>query len=90
MHISNSSTTATLHVLQAPLFRVRNKWKTIYCYSETERNNAVREPGGKPDTFSSTWVRTSPSGRITSWSGWSCRWRSSVWSAESAYHLRRR
>ncbi len=36
-------------VLETPLFRVRNKEKTIYCYSETERDNAVKELGGKPE-----------------------------------------
>jgi len=36
-------------VLETPLFRVRNKEKTIYCYSETERDNAVNELGGKPE-----------------------------------------
>ena len=38
-----------VHVLETPLFRVRNKEKTIYCYSETERDNAVKELGGKPE-----------------------------------------
>ena len=27
-----------LYILQTPLFRVRNKKETIYCYSETEKN----------------------------------------------------
>jgi len=36
-------------VLETPLFRVRNKEQTIYCYSETERDNAVKELGGKPE-----------------------------------------
>ncbi len=36
-------------VLETPLFRVRNKEKTIYCYSEAERDNATREFGGKPE-----------------------------------------
>ncbi|HKW30660.1 MAG TPA: DNA topoisomerase IV subunit B [Verrucomicrobiae bacterium] len=36
-------------VLETPLFRVRNKEKTIYCYSETERDNAIKEFGGKPE-----------------------------------------
>jgi DNA gyrase subunit B/topoisomerase-4 subunit B len=36
-------------ILETPLFRVRNKEKTIYCYSETERDNAVKELGGKPE-----------------------------------------
>ena len=38
-----------IFVLETPLFRVRNKEKTIYCYSENERDNAVKELGGKPE-----------------------------------------
>jgi DNA gyrase subunit B/topoisomerase-4 subunit B len=38
-----------VYVLETPLFRVRSKEKTIYCYSETERDNAVTELGGKPE-----------------------------------------
>ena len=38
-----------VYVLETPLFRVRNKEKTVYCYSETERDNAVKELGGKPE-----------------------------------------
>ncbi|MBP7826606.1 MAG: ATP-binding protein [Verrucomicrobia bacterium] len=38
-----------VYVLETPLFRVRNKEKTIYCYSEAERDNAVKELGGKPE-----------------------------------------
>jgi len=38
-----------VHVLETPLFRVRNKEKTIYCYSEAEREAAIRELGGKPE-----------------------------------------
>ena len=38
-----------LYVLETPLFRVRNKQKTIYCYSEAERENAIKELGGKPE-----------------------------------------
>jgi DNA gyrase subunit B/topoisomerase-4 subunit B len=38
-----------LYVLETPLFRVRNKEKTIYCYSEAERDKAVVELGGKPE-----------------------------------------
>lgn len=30
-----------LHILQTPLFKVRNKDKTIYCYSEEERDQAM-------------------------------------------------
>ena len=38
-----------VHILQTPLFRVRNKQKTIYCYSEMEKKQAVKELGGKPE-----------------------------------------
>ena len=34
-----------LFVLQTPLFRVRNKKQTIYCYSEEERDNAAAKLG---------------------------------------------
>ncbi|MDR1455720.1 MAG: type IIA DNA topoisomerase subunit B [Tannerella sp.] len=34
-----------VYILQTPLFRVRNKQKTIYCYTEKERLNALREIG---------------------------------------------
>ncbi len=37
-----------VYVLQTPLFRVRNKQKTIYCYSEEEKKKAVKSLGGKP------------------------------------------
>jgi len=35
-----------LFVLETPLFRVRNKDRTIYCYSEAERDKAVAELSG--------------------------------------------
>ncbi|MEI7979011.1 MAG: DNA topoisomerase IV subunit B [Bacteroidota bacterium] len=38
-----------LYILETPLFRVRNKQKTIYCYSETEKQNAIAELKGKPE-----------------------------------------
>jgi DNA gyrase subunit B/topoisomerase-4 subunit B len=38
-----------LFVLETPLFRVRNKEKTIYCYNETERDEAVKNLGGKTE-----------------------------------------
>src|SRR5215472_11962202 len=38
-----------LFVLETPLFRVRNKEKTVYCYSEAERDEAVKTFGGKPE-----------------------------------------
>ena len=36
-------------ILQTPLFRVRNKQKTFYCYSELERQNAIKKLKGKPE-----------------------------------------
>ncbi|HEY9559993.1 MAG TPA: DNA topoisomerase IV subunit B [Anseongella sp.] len=36
-------------ILQTPLFRVRNKKETIYCYSEEEKRNAVKKLGNKPE-----------------------------------------
>ncbi|EAQ48747.1 MULTISPECIES: DNA topoisomerase IV subunit B [Leeuwenhoekiella] len=38
-----------LFILETPLFRVRNKKKTIYCYSEQERRDAIEELSGKPE-----------------------------------------
>ncbi len=38
-----------LYILQTPLFRVRNKQKTIYCYSEAERDAAVKQLGRNPE-----------------------------------------
>lgn len=38
-----------LHILQTPLFRVRNKQKTIYCYSDEERQRAIAEIGTKAE-----------------------------------------
>ncbi|WP_367915586.1 DNA topoisomerase IV subunit B [Leadbetterella sp. DM7] len=38
-----------LFILQTPLFRVRNKKETIYCYSEEEKLNAISKLGGKPE-----------------------------------------
>ncbi|MBX7067516.1 MAG: type IIA DNA topoisomerase subunit B [Parachlamydiales bacterium] len=32
-----------LHILETPLFKVRNKEKTIYCYSEEEKEKAMQE-----------------------------------------------
>jgi len=36
-------------VLETPLFRVRNKQKTIYCYDEAEKQAAIKELGSKPE-----------------------------------------
>ncbi len=38
-----------LYILDTPLFRVRNKKKTIYCYSEEEKQAAVSELGSNPE-----------------------------------------
>lgn len=38
-----------LYILQTPLFRVRNKKETIYCYSEEERRAAMLKLGSKPE-----------------------------------------
>ncbi|AXG74750.1 type IIA DNA topoisomerase subunit B [Flavobacterium arcticum] len=38
-----------LYILQTPLFRVRNKKETIYCYSEEERKAAMTKLAGKPE-----------------------------------------
>jgi len=38
-----------LYILQTPLFRVRNKKETIYCYSEDERKAAMEKLKGKPE-----------------------------------------
>ena len=38
-----------LYILQTPLFRVRNKKRTIYCYSEEERRKALEELKPKPE-----------------------------------------
>jgi topoisomerase-4 subunit B len=32
-----------LYILQTPLFRVRNKKETIYCYSDEERKDAIEK-----------------------------------------------
>ena len=34
-------------ILETPLFRVRNKKETVYCYSEEEKQNAINNIGGK-------------------------------------------
>jgi len=36
-----------LHVLETPLFKVRNKEQVLYCYSEEERDRAVKKLKGK-------------------------------------------
>jgi topoisomerase IV subunit B len=38
-----------VYILETPLFRVRNKQETHYCYDETEKQAAVRKLGNKPE-----------------------------------------
>jgi len=38
-----------VYVLETPLFRVRNKQETIYCYSEAEKLAAMNKLGSKPE-----------------------------------------
>ena len=38
-----------LYILQTPLFRVRNKKETIYCYSDKEKQKAIRKLKGNPE-----------------------------------------
>ncbi len=38
-----------VYILQTPLFRVRNKKKTIYCYSDEEKLDAIKKLGTNPE-----------------------------------------
>lgn len=38
-----------LYILDTPLFRVRDKQKTYYCYSESEKQAAIKKLRGKPE-----------------------------------------
>jgi topoisomerase-4 subunit B len=38
-----------LYILETPLFRVRNKQKTLYCYTEQEKQKAIKQLGGNPE-----------------------------------------
>jgi len=38
-----------LYILQTPLFRVRDKKQTFYCYSEQEKKEAIEKLSGKPE-----------------------------------------
>jgi topoisomerase IV subunit B len=40
---------AHVYILETPLFRVRNKQETIYCYDEKEKQEAVKKLGSKPE-----------------------------------------
>ncbi len=38
-----------VYILETPLFRVRNKQETLYCYDETEKQAAISKLGSKPE-----------------------------------------
>jgi topoisomerase-4 subunit B len=38
-----------LYILETPLFRVRDKQQTFYCYTETEKKAAIKKLRGKPE-----------------------------------------
>ncbi|HIP49387.1 MAG TPA: type IIA DNA topoisomerase subunit B [Lutibacter sp.] len=38
-----------LYILETPLFRARDKRQTFYCYSETEKKDAIKKLKGKPE-----------------------------------------
>jgi topoisomerase IV subunit B len=38
-----------VYILETPLFRVRNKQETIYCYDEAQKQKAIKKLGGKPE-----------------------------------------
>ncbi len=38
-----------IYILQTPLFRVRNKKQTFYCYSEREKQQSIKKLGGNPE-----------------------------------------
>ncbi|HEY4967986.1 MAG TPA: DNA topoisomerase IV subunit B [Puia sp.] len=38
-----------VYILETPLFRVRNKQETIYCYDEAEKQTAIKKLGSKPE-----------------------------------------
>ena len=38
-----------VYILDTPLFRVRNKQETIYCYDENEKQAAIKKLGSKPE-----------------------------------------
>ena len=47
-----------VYILQTPLFRVRNKKETIYCYSDEERRNAIANWAQNPKSPAlKVWVK---------------------------------
>ena len=68
-----------VYILQTPLFRVRNKKKTSYCYTEEERVKAIEELGPNPEiTRFKVWEKSRPtsssilSARICVWNKCPC------------------
>ena len=53
-----------LYILQTPLFRVRNKKETIYCYSEEEKPRAMCKLGQEPGDHPFQRTRRDQPGRI--------------------------
>ena len=49
-----------VYILETPLFRVRNKKKTLYCYDDEERNAAVEEVGKNPEITCLLYTSPSP------------------------------
>ena len=43
------ATSGRIHILETPLFRVRNKKETLYCYSEKERDAAIKKIGSSSE-----------------------------------------
>ncbi len=43
-------TTGRVFILETPLFRVRNKKENLYCYSESERDKAIKKLGSSSET----------------------------------------
>ncbi len=41
--------TGHIYILETPLFRVRNKKETLYCYTEAERDAAIKKLKGTPE-----------------------------------------
>ena len=57
-----------LYILQTPLFRVRNKKETIYCYSDEERQKRVERSWARRrrSRASRVWARSAPTSSSTS------------------------
>ena len=55
-----------VHILETPLFRVRNTKETVYCYSEKERNEALDRIRGAEVTRFKGWARSLPGNSASS------------------------